>query len=127
MILLAIVIALGCAIALRTPFRADVIRDRILGRIVEDGLIENGYSLQLMNSWENARRFRVSVRGLETAQVAGESEFELGPAAVRMVPLRVRIEPGRGHPGSNPLSFEIEAIDAPHSRVITHSTFFVPR
>jgi polyferredoxin len=115
-ILLAIVITLGTSIMLRTPFKADIIRDRILGRIVEDGLIENGYSLQLINSNEARRQFRVSVTGLESARMAG-----------RMVPIRVRIEPGKAPAGSNKLSFEIEAVDRPEDRVITRSTFYVPR
>jgi cytochrome c oxidase accessory protein FixG len=126
-ILLAIVITLGTSIMLRTPFKADIIRDRILGRIVEDGLIENGYSLQLINSNEARRQFRVSVTGLESARMAGETVFEVGPAGVRMVPIRVRIEPGKAPAGSNKLSFEIEAVDRPEDRVITRSTFYVPR
>jgi cytochrome c oxidase accessory protein FixG len=126
-ILLSIVGALATSLALRTPFKADIIRDRILGRIVEDGLIENSYSLQLINSKEQARRFRITVAGLETASMAGESEFEVGPTGVRMVPIRVRAEPGQGQTGSNKLRFEIEAMDAPDERVVTHSTFFVPR
>jgi cytochrome c oxidase accessory protein FixG len=126
-ILLAIVITLGTSILLRTPFKADIIRDRILGRIVEDGLIENGYSLQLINSNETSRQFRVSVSGLESASMAGETVFEVGPAGVRMVPIRVRIEPGKAPAGSNKLSFEIEALDRPEDRVITRSTFYVPR
>jgi cytochrome c oxidase accessory protein FixG len=126
-ILLAIVIALGSSIALRTPFRADVIRDRILGRIVEDGLIENSYSLQLINSAESIRRFKVSVSGLAGAQMAGDSEFEVGPAGVRMVPIRVRLEPGHAQAGSNMLQFDVEATDAPGLRVSAHSTFYVPR
>jgi len=126
-ILLAIVVALATSIALGSPFKADIIRDRILGRIVEDGLIENGYSLQLINSNEVTRRFRVTVAGLPSAQMAGEAEFEVGPAAVRMVPIRVRAEPGNGQAGSNKVQFSIEATDAPGDRVITHSTFYVPR
>jgi cytochrome c oxidase accessory protein FixG len=126
-ILLAIVLALATSIMLRTPFKADIIRDRILGRIVEDGLIENSYSLQLINSREWARRFRISVSGLPTASMDGDSEFEVGAAGVRMVPIRVRIEPGQGQSGSNKLRFEIEAVDSPDERVVTHSTFYVPR
>jgi cytochrome c oxidase accessory protein FixG len=126
-ILLTIVVTMAASIVLRTPFKADILRDRILGRVVEDGLIENSYSLQLINSREVARRFRVSVSGLATARLDGDSEFDVGPAGVRMVPVRVRSEPGHGQTGSNRLRFEVEAVDAPDQRVVTHSTFYVPR
>jgi cytochrome c oxidase accessory protein FixG len=126
-ILLLVVTALATALALRTPFKADIIRDRMLSRVVEDGLIENSYGLQIMNSSEAARRFRVSVSGIDGVSLAGESEFEVGGAAVRRVPLSVRIEPGRGQAGSNPIRFSIQAVDSPGLSVEARSTFFIPR
>ena len=126
-ILLLIVVALGTAVTLRTPFKADIIRDRMLSRIVEDGLIENSFGLQIMNSSEQPRRFRVTVSGVDGIRLAGTTEFEVDGAAVRRVPLSARLEPGLGKTGSNPIRFEIEAVDAPGLSVTARSTFFVPR
>jgi cytochrome c oxidase accessory protein FixG len=127
LILMLIVAALGVSLALRTPFKADIIRDRMLSRIVEDGLIENSFGLQIMNSGEGARRFRVSVSGVEGIQLAGTTEFDVDGAAVRRVPLSVRLEPGLGQSGSNPIQFRVEAVDMPTQAVTARSTFFVPR
>jgi len=127
LILTLIVAALGVSLALRTPFKADIIRDRMLSRIVEDGLIENSFGLQIMNSGEAARRFRVSVSGVEGIQLAGTTEFDVDGAAVRRVPLSVRLEPGLGQSGSNPIQFRVEAVDMPTQAVTARSTFFVPR
>ncbi len=126
-ILIVVVAGLGVSLALRAPFRADIIRDRMLSRIAEDGLIENSYSLQIMNSSESVRRFRVSVSGVTGLQLAGSAEFEVDGAAVRRVPLSVRTMPGAGKDGSNPIRFDIEAIDTPRSSVSARSTFFIPR
>ncbi len=71
-VLLAIVGAFVTSLALRSPFRVDVVRDRAaLARLVEDGRIENVYRLQLMNASERAQRFEVRVQGLPGATVVG--------------------------------------------------------
>jgi len=126
-ILLAVTLALVGHLALRAPVKADVIRDSALGREVEEGMIENGYRLQIINPSERLRTFRVTVRGIDTAFVAGEARFEVGPAGVRMVPVAVRVRPGHGSPGSNRVSFHVEATDDATVAVDAHSTFFVPR
>ncbi len=126
-ILVAITVALFGHLALRAPIKVDVIRDSALGREVEDGLIENGYRLQIFNPSGQARRFRVSVAGIDTLFVAGPAEFEVEAAGVRMVPLAVRAKPGHGESGSNRIAFQVEAADDASVRVETGSTFFVPR
>ncbi|HPO20295.1 MAG TPA: cytochrome c oxidase accessory protein CcoG, partial [Rubrivivax sp.] len=64
-ILLLLVAALVASMALRSPFRVDIVRDRAsLARLVDDGQIENIYRLQIMNATETAQRYRVAVRGL---------------------------------------------------------------
>jgi len=122
-----IVVTLGITLALRAPFKADIIRDRMLSRIVEDGVIENSFGLQLMNSSEAPRRFRVKVVGIDGIALAGATEFDVDSAAVRRVPLSVRLEPGLGKPGANPIRFEVEAIDSPGHTVVARSTFLIPR
>ena len=53
-ILLGIVIAMGVSLALRTPFKVNVVRDRgVMSRIVSGGKIENVYQLQVMNATES--------------------------------------------------------------------------
>ncbi len=119
--------ALGVHLAMRTPLKVDVMRDRVLGREVEEGMIENGYRLQIINPTETTRRFHVSVDGLPTVFVSGETEFEVGPAGVRLVPVTVRVMPGNGEPGSNRVSFKVHAVDDPNVATRAAATFFVPR
>ncbi|NLD68588.1 MAG: cytochrome c oxidase accessory protein CcoG [Limnobacter sp.] len=109
------------------PLKVDVLPDRTLGRIVEDGLIENTYRLQLMNSAETPRRFVVSVSGIESIFVTGASKFEVEPTGTRLVPVTVRTHPGMGEPGSNRIVFKVQAEDDPSVSVDATSTYFVPR
>ncbi len=127
-ILLAVSTALLAHLLLRTPLKVDVIRDRgALGREVEDGMIENVYRLQLINTAETARRLRLSVGGIAGATIASEAEVEVPPAQPRLVPVRVRIPPGAAAPGSSPVEFLVEAVDDPSVVVREKSTFYVPR
>jgi len=133
-ILLLVCALLIAAIALRSPFRVDVVRDRgALARLVEDGKIENGYSLQLMNASEQPQRYSVRVSGLAAAQIVGRAEVEVGPAQSRWLPLAVQIPPeaaAQTGPGAHAINFEIErhapAADAV-VRVTEKSTFVIPR
>ena len=66
-ILALIVAGVGAALALRVPLKLDVIRDRgAMGREVEDGMIENVYRLQIMNTSEKAQTYRIRVSGIDT-------------------------------------------------------------
>jgi cytochrome c oxidase accessory protein FixG len=126
-ILLAVTLALFAHLLMRSPVKLDVIPDRSLGREVADGMIENTYRLQLMNSSETARRFVISVEGIDSIFVEGQTEFEVGSAGVRMVPVTVRTKPGNGKPGSNPIRFSARDDTDESVSATAKSTFFVPR
>jgi cytochrome c oxidase accessory protein FixG len=133
-LLLGIVAAFGTSLALRKPFKVDVVRDRgALARQVEDGRIENVYRLQVMNASESAQHFRVQVEGLAGAVIASKSEFEVGSTQARWVAVDVQIaaEAARAlGPGMHKLRFEIERLasrDGGQVEVVEKSTFMVPR
>ncbi len=133
-LLLAISVAFVASLALRAPFRVDVVRDRAaLARQVEDGWIENSYRLQVMNTTENVQRYRLAVTGLDGAQLSGRAELELGAAEARWLPVAVRVPPAaaqRSGPGAHPIRFVIERraqADDPAAALSEQSTFIVPR
>ncbi len=127
-ILAAVTIALLGHMLTRVPLKVDVIRDRgSLGREVEDGMIENVYSLQIINTAEVGRKYRLSVSGIDSARIASEAEVEVPRAEARLLPVRVRIAGGSAKPGTSKVVFQIEAVDDPGVAVREKSTFFVPR
>ena len=102
-ILLAITVALFTHLSLRSPLKVDVIRDRgSLGREVENGEVENVYRLQFINSAESPQRYRITVSGIDTIRISSESEVDVERAGTRMVPVRVRVDAGKGNPGTQP-------------------------
>ncbi|MFC7299476.1 cytochrome c oxidase accessory protein CcoG [Herminiimonas aquatilis] len=127
-ILLAIVVTFFSALGLRTPLKLDVIRDRgAMGREVEDGMIENVYRLQIMNTAETAHRYQISVAGIESLALATPDIVDLAATETRAVPIRLRVDQGQGAPGSNKISVTLKALDDDGLQVTEHAVFFVPR
>ncbi len=127
-ILVAVAIALLTHVFTRVPLKVDVIRDRgALSRIVEDGLVENVYRLQVINSAEMARQYTVTVQGLDGIRLDSDPQFTVEPAANRLVPVRVRVMPDAGEPGSNTIEFTVTAQDDPEVTRTESTSFFMPR
>jgi cytochrome c oxidase accessory protein FixG len=132
-VMLAISVAFVTSLALRKPFKVDVVRDRgTLARQVEDGRVENVYRLQVMNATEAPQRYRVRVSGLEQATIASPPEVEVGPTEARWFAVRVQLPPQRAAaigPGAHPMRFEIERLGGEGASADVHekSTFMVPR
>jgi cytochrome c oxidase accessory protein FixG len=127
--LLVLIVAGFCtALALRTPLKLDIIRDRgMMAREVEDGMIENVYRLQIMNTGETAHRFQITVSGIDGIRLATPAEVEIEGATTRAVPVRVRVPHGAGGHGANKVAFELNAVDDPLLQVQEKAVFYVPR
>ncbi|TFV96573.1 cytochrome c oxidase accessory protein CcoG [Oxalobacteraceae bacterium OM1] len=127
-ILLAIVLAFMFSLATRTPLKVDVLRDRgAMGREVEDGMIENVYRLQIMNTDERGHAFRIKVKGIDGITLATPDVVDVQGTATRGVPVRVRVPHGAGKAGSNKIAFEVEAVDEERLEVKEKAVFIVPR
>jgi cytochrome c oxidase accessory protein FixG len=127
-VLCALAIGMSASIALRNPLKLDVIRDRgSMGREVEDGMIENVYRLQVMNTSEAPKRLKVSVSGIPTVSVADGDLIEIDGATTRAVPVRVRIQGGAAGPGSNGIEFTVTAVDGSTPPVVEDAVFIVPK
>jgi len=131
-VLLAIVAGLATSLALRRPYRVDVIRDRgALAREVEGGRIENVYRLQLMSASESRQHFHVSVEGIAGAAIASSPDVDVDPTESTWLPVRVQVPPEEAQllgPGAHPLRFRIKSsADAGHADPLSEkSTFVVP-
>jgi cytochrome c oxidase accessory protein FixG len=123
-ILLAVTAALVVALVLRVPLKVDVIRDRgSLAREAENGLVENAYRLQVMNTSERGHVYAVRVEGLPGIAVASQPSFEVPPATTMSVPLRLQAPPEAVAPGSHRILVEVTARDDPSIRVREKTTF----
>jgi cytochrome c oxidase accessory protein FixG len=113
---------------MRTPLKLDVIRDRgSMGREVEDGMIENVYRLQIMNTSEQQHSYRIEASGIDGLSVVSEKIATVAATETRAVPVRLRIPHGEGDKGSNKIWFTLTANDDPSLKVNESAVFIVPR
>ncbi len=133
-ILIVILAGFFTALALRSPIKVDIVRDRAtLARMVGEGEIENIYRVQLMNATEAAQQLRIGVDGLAGIRLEGHSDIALKPAEAHWVVVAVRVPPesaARAGPGAHTIHFAVTARAADGragASVREKSTFVVPR
>ena len=133
-LLTAASVAFAASVALRSPFRFDVVKDRgTLARIVDDGAIENVYRIQVMNRTERPQQYRVSASGI-AGLVVSAPPAQAAEAGVASVVVRLRLPPEAALPlrgQSAPVAFDVAVLapDGERAGPVQHerSTFFVPR
>ena len=129
-ILVLIVGALGVSLWLRAPFKVDVVRDRAsLARIVDDGWIENVYTLQMMNTTERPQRYSAVATGLDGIVLDGGREIMLSPAENKWVPVAVRVPPevaAQAGAGAHKIVIQVKLLDG-DTTLDEKTTFMVPR
>jgi len=128
-ILLAVTVAAGVSLALKNPLKVDVARDRgALAREAAPGVIENTYRLQIMNTAEMPRQFRITAQGLPGLVIDGLAQpVEVAGASAQLVPMRLRAPAEAAAPGSHKVEITIEALD--DASVVRHegTTFILPQ
>lgn len=126
-ILGAVVIAMAVSLALRTPFKVDVVRDRgTMARIAAGGKIENVFRLQVMNATESAQSFHITAEGLPGMAVASEEDLAVASTEARWMAVRVQLPFDAAQPGTYPMHFRIVAKSS-GTEISEKSVFIVPR
>ncbi|HJV79475.1 cytochrome c oxidase accessory protein CcoG [Noviherbaspirillum sp.] len=126
-ILLTIIFAAGLSLALRTPLKVDVIRDRGLPRLVEEGAIENVYRLQVMNTDERPHHYIIEVSGLPGIKLSSDDDFDVPAATTKAVPVRVQVMPQSGQSGSMPIRFVVREERNAAISVTEKAVFLIPK
>ncbi|MCX9156401.1 cytochrome c oxidase accessory protein CcoG [Niveibacterium sp. 24ML] len=126
-VLLAIIAAAAWSLAHRETLRVDVIRDRTtLSREVEGGLIENIYTLQMMNMAEAGRRVRLEVSGIEGITLVEGPSFDLAPSGNKAVTIHVRVPVDAAPKGSHKIVFDIRSDEGQELRLREKASFMMP-
>ena len=109
-LLLALALAWGWGVTHRSPFIVEVLRDRnALYRIIEDGAIENAYTLKLVNKTDAPARFHVTIEGGPAgAQLRGTPVTADAPAG-EVVSVALQVNAPAGTTGRHALGFDVAA------------------
>jgi len=97
---------------MRKPFKVDIIRDRAsLVRETNDGLLENTYSIRIMNVSEQVQTFRIKVEGLEGIKLVSERpEIRVEGMSNELVSVRAQVAPEIATKGSHEIHFTVESL-----------------
>ncbi len=119
--------SLVTSMALRTPIILDVIRDRnSLYRELPDDMIENIYTIKLINQSNNAREFKLTVEGVEGIHLDGIGDtIMVDGGSVLSVPVRARVHRNNAF-GVMKIDFIAEALDDSGDRRVEDSRFLGP-
>jgi len=115
------------SMATRTPIILDVIRDRnTLYRELPEDLIENIYTLKVINQHNEARSFRLSVTGIPGLSLDGVSDDILvDGGSVLSLPVRVRTHRDNAY-GIMNITFTVTAIDDENIAMTEDGRFLGP-
>ena len=113
------------AVLHRMPVALDVLRDRnTLYRELDDGRIENVFSVRIINKDQRPHTFRLAASNLANATVDSDSPTQQVDAEdVKTVVVRVRVPPDQGHGGQDFL-MTVQAVDRPQITASTRARFF---
>ena len=126
-ILAAVFASFIYALNQRVPFEVDVIRDRnTLYTTTVDGLIENVYSIKLLNMSQQTRTYEMSVAGLDGIKVLGDMTVSVPAGEVVSVPIRLQVAPANLGIGRNTIVFTAKAIEDPAVVAESESRFLGP-
>jgi cytochrome c oxidase accessory protein FixG len=123
--LMLLIAGFGYAVSHRMPFNVDVLRDRnALYRTTVDGLIENVYSIRIINKDQQPHAFEIEVEGLRNVTIDTDVARPVVAAGeVQAMVIRVRVPAEQEH-GGRDIKVIAHAMDHPELRVESKARFF---
>ena len=113
----------------RVPLEVDIIRDRnSLYRETNDGLIENVYTLKILNKSQQSHHYLITVEGLDGAQYIGDTKVTVTGGEVLSMPISIAIDPYKLSSTVTEFEFKVEVVDEPdnNTQVQQASKFLYP-
>ncbi|MGV6859687.1 MAG: cytochrome c oxidase accessory protein CcoG [bacterium] len=110
----ALFVALMTSILTRTPLELDIIRDRnSLYRETSEGMIENVYTLKVINMDEKPHRYAISADGIPDMELKGVKDAEVKSGQVVDMAVKIQVDPEALKTRDNDIHFYIHAVDNP--------------
>ena len=123
MVIIMVLFALD--IAFRVPLELNVIRDRNdLYRINADDLVENIYTLKVLNKTQEDHTYTISVEGDADFSLQGASEIFVEAGEIYSLPLSVAADPEDLAKAITEINFKTTAVGEPALTATSQSRFF---
>lgn len=125
-VLLVMIGALVVALVERPMVSLDVSKDRGLFRENSQGLIENIYSLKIINKTQQRQGYQLSLVNGNDFVLQGKTRLSLAPGEIVDVPVSVAMLSERPRSGSQELTFKVADSDEPNIHSEAKSRFVAP-
>ncbi len=127
-ILLTLCTLVGVNLAQRIPLELDVIRDRnTLYRETRDGLIENVYTLKILNMDEVEHRYILTADGIDGLKLElDQDEIRVPAGTVYQLIARIQADEFNMSGRSDTIYFNLQAADANHLKTTEEARFVGP-
>ncbi|OPA90038.1 cytochrome c oxidase accessory protein CcoG [Pseudomonas fluorescens] len=125
-VLLVMIAALVVALVERPMVSLDVTKDRGMFRENAQGLIENIYSLKVINKTQQRQDYRVELVEAEGFQLQGKTKLSLAPGEIVDVPVSVTLLADTPASSSQTLRFKVTDVDEPWIYSAADSRFVAP-
>lgn len=125
-VLLVMIAALVVALVERPMVSLDVTKDRGLFRENAQGLIENIYSLKVINKTQQHQDYRLELVDADGFQLQGNTTISLAPGEITDVPVSVALLADRPASSSQTLRFKVTDVDEPWVYSAADSRFVAP-
>lgn len=128
LVLIVISSAFLALIITRVPLEVDIIRDRnVLFREIENGFVENIYTLRISNMDNHDHQYKITVTGEYDFHYDGQSTIDVGSGEVLTVIARLSMDPGLMSKPNSDVIFSVESLDAAKIQGTEESRFIGPR
>jgi len=125
-VLLVMIAALVLALVQRPMVSLDVTKDRGMFRENSQGLIENIYSLKVINKTQQRQDYRLELVEAEGFQLQGKTGISLAPGEIVDVPVSVALLADKPASSSQTLRFKVTDVDEPWVYSEAESRFVAP-
>jgi cytochrome c oxidase accessory protein FixG len=127
-LLAALCIGFIIAISMRSELHLDVLRDRnALYREMNDGRIENVYTIKVQNKSQAGKTVELLVTGLPNMIVETDpAELVVEPGELQSVAVRIQVAPEDAQAGGNDIVFAIRSAGSDKAEASRKSRFVVP-
>ncbi|CRM22614.1 cytochrome c oxidase accessory protein CcoG [Pseudomonas sp. 35 E 8] len=125
-VLLLMIAALVVALVERPMVSLDVTKDRGMFRENAEGLIENIYSLKVINKTQQHQDYRLALVDADGFQLQGKTEISLAPGEISDVPVSVALLADKPASSSQTLRFKVTDVDEPWIYSAADSRFVAP-
>ncbi|AIG01337.1 cytochrome c oxidase accessory protein CcoG [Pseudomonas fluorescens] len=125
-VLLIMIAALVMALMQRPMVSLDVTKDRGMFRENSQGLIENIYSLKIINKTQQRQDYRVELVDGEGFELQGKTQISLAPGEITDVPVSVAMTREKSASSSQTIHFKVTDMDEPSVYSVADSRFVAP-